>query len=184
LIAVVLLLAGSASTAAPVRQSITAARDGSRTMTLSVVIDAPRRELWDALTSAEGWKRWATRVAWQVQAKPRIIETSYDAAAKPGGPTTIRQQFVTELPYRRLSFQTIKAPEGFKHFGTYKKVVNQVELIPLGPNRTRIIFSAGPYPDTPAGRELFGFFSAGNKQTLENMANVLGHGAHSRFADH
>lgn len=178
----VAVFTASAAAAAPVHSSVHTARNGSRTMTLSVIIDAPVRNVWAALTNAEGWQKWASRVAWQVGKHPRFIETSYDVNAKPGGASTIRQQFLVEQPYRKSASRTTKAPRGFKHSETYRKVVNQVELVPVSSNRIRLRFSAGPYPNTPSGRELFGTFERGNSQTLQNMADVLGGHKASRFA--
>lgn len=172
-----------AAAAAGVQSTVSTAPDGSRTMTHTVVIDAPVKHVWSALTTADGWKRWATASAWQVSDRPRIIETSYKADGVPGGPTAIRQLFLSEVPFRSLSFRTIKAPAGFKHFETYRKVVNRVVLTPVAIGQTRVRFRAGPYPDTVAGRELFAFFEAGNRKTLENMADVLGKGARSRFEE-
>ena len=180
--ALLLLLSATVVPAATVHSSVTTARDGSRTMVQTTMVSAPAREVWDALTTAKGWRRWAAPIAWQVGSRPRLIETSYDQTAHPGGPSTIRQLFISEVPYRSLAFRTIKAPAGFRHLETYRKVINRVELTPLGPKRTRVRFSAGPYPDTPAGRELFGFFQRGNRKTLENMAQVLGGHARNRFA--
>jgi len=79
-IALAALMAAPAC-AANVESSSRTASDRSRTMVHSVVIDAPVREVWGALTTPEGWQRWAVPIAWQTSRRPRIIETSYDLKA-------------------------------------------------------------------------------------------------------
>ena len=180
-IALAALMAAPAC-AANVESSSRTASDRSRTMVHSVVIDAPVREVWGALTTPEGWQRWAVPIAWQTSRRPRIIETSYDLKARPGDPQTIRQLFVREVPYRLLEYRTIKAPRGFADFETYTRVVNRVELTPMGRKKTRLTASSGPFPDTDAGRKFYGFFIEGNGKTFENMADVLGGHQPSRFA--
>jgi len=155
---------------------------GNRTMIQTVEIETSTREIYHALTTAEGWRRWAVPAAREISRNPHIIETSYDPKAPPGDAATIRQQFVRKVPNRLVVYRTIKAPSGFEEFETYRHVVNRVELTPLDGRRTKVRVSAGPYPDTPAGRKLFGFFEQGNRKTLENMAEVLGRGSESQFA--
>ena len=167
--------------AATAQSARSAERNSNRTMVHSIEIRASAKDVYRALTTPEGWRRWAVGVAWEVQRHPRIIETSYDPRAMPGGPATIRQLFVREEPYRLVEFRTIKAPRGFDGFDTYRNVINRLELRSVGPHRTRLRFIAGPFPDTATGRKLFRFFDSGNRKTLENMAEVLGRGAQSRF---
>ena len=69
-------------------------------------------------------------VAWSPA--PDLIETSYAPAARPGDPSTIRQQILLRLPERLLVFRTVKAPAGFPDFDTYAKVVSAFELEPAG----------------------------------------------------
>ena len=168
--------------AAGVSTEIRTDRDGSRTIVLSTEIATSRTNLWRALTTADGWKSWAAAAAWQVSAHPRIIETSYDAKAGPGGPQTIQQLFVFERAPAELAFRTIKAPAGFQDFDVYRNVVNRMRLTPLDSGRTRLRFESGPFPASAAGKRLFGFFEAGNRKTLENMAEVLSGAGHSQFA--
>lgn len=140
--------------------------DRSHTMVHEVVVDAPRPEVWRAVSTAEGWAGWAAPVAWL---KDDILETSYSPLATSGDPSTIRQLLTARIPGRLLAFRTVKAPEKFPHFETYKLVSNVIELEPQGTRRTRVRLTQVGYPDTPAGRQLLNFFREGNRVTLERL---------------
>lgn len=157
------LLAGLA--AAP-SQAATQMRapDGTHLMSHEVVVDAPPAEVWAAVSTVEGWKSWAVPVAWS--AAPDLIETSYAPAAKPGDPSTIRQQILLRLPERLMVFRTVKAPAGFPDFDTYAKVISAFELEPAGEGRTRVRLTGTGYADSEAGRRLLGFFERGNAESL------------------
>lgn len=141
--------------------------DGRHAMSQEVIVDAPVDEVWAAISTADGWERWAVPVAWDQSGE--IIESSYDKAAKPGDPTTIRQQILFRAPRRPMLFRTVKAPDGFPDFDTFSKVTSLFELEPLGDTRTRVRLTGSGYADTEAGRKLLGFFEAGNKQSLEQL---------------
>jgi uncharacterized protein YndB with AHSA1/START domain len=145
---------------------------GARSQQFTLEVAATPAELWHAFTTAEGWKMWAVPAAWVRSSSPLVIETSYDPKAQPDGPQNITQQFDRLEPQRRLSFRTTKAPAGFIGFDTYSKVVSDVTFEPVAPDRTRVRFVTGPFPDTADGRRLYSFFLEGNRSTLEHFAEV------------
>lgn len=158
------LLAAQPAGAAVVREA-----DGTHTLTHEIEVDAPPGEVWRAIASAEGWKSWAVPVAWTDPADPEVIETSYDPAAKPGAPATIRQRILARVPNRALAFRTIKAPAAFPDFDTFAKVTSLFELAPLPGERTRVRLTGAGYADTDAGRRLLAFFDRGNAASLEML---------------
>jgi uncharacterized protein YndB with AHSA1/START domain len=143
------------------------APDGTHLLSHEIVVDAPPAEVWAAISTVEGWKGWAVPVAWS--AAPDLIETSYSPTAKPGDPSTIRQQILLRLPERLLVFRTVKAPAGFRDFETYAKVVSAFELEPAGEGRTRVRLTGTGYADTEAGLRLLGFFERGNQSSLDAL---------------
>ena len=174
-----LLLASCAvpASAAPGAQSRTIVEaDGSRTLVAEVEIQASAGDVWQAISTPEGWQGWAVPLARTVEGEPDTIETSYDPAAPPGGPGTIRQLFVARIPGRLLAFRTVKAPAGFPDFETYARVVSVFELEPRGDRTTFVRLSASPYPDTEAGRRLIGFFERGNRATLDMLRRRFAEG--------
>jgi uncharacterized protein YndB with AHSA1/START domain len=155
--------------AAPPANAATRERapDGSHLLVHEAVVDAAPAEVWSAISSAEGWKGWAVPVAWAPAAD--LIETSYAPAAKPGDPSTIRQQVLLRVPGRLMVFRTVKAPQGFPDFDTYAKVVSAFELEPAGDGRTRVRLTGTGYEDSEAGRRLLGFFEKGNQASLDAL---------------
>src|SRR5688500_470611 len=121
--ATVLALWGAPGAHAQTAEAVTATRlveaDGSTTLVHEVTVPASPEDVWLAISTAEGWMRWAVPIAWQDAAGPGTLETSYDPADTPGSPSTIRQQFVAAIPGRMLAFRTVKTPEGFPEAETY-----------------------------------------------------------------
>jgi len=143
--------------------------DGTHTLVHEVTVEAPSAQVWQAISTAAGWKSWAVPAAWMVPADPEVMETSYDPAAAPGSAGTIRQRFVARVPGRILAFRTIKAPAGFPDFDSYARVTSLFELVPLGPRRTLVRLTGAGYPDSDAGRRLLGLFDRGNAATLDML---------------
>lgn len=157
----------------PVTPVVTVEQDGTRTLAMEVTVDAPIGEAWTAIATPEGWRRWAAPVARIVPGEEDMLETSYTLDAKPGDASTIRQHFVAWIPNRMLAFRTVKAPDGFPNFETYRQVITVFELAPAGEGHTRIVLTAVNYPNTEAGRQLLGFFRQGNAETLAKLRSVL-----------
>ena len=132
------------------------------------MVDAPAaRRLDGDLPRAEGWRTWAVPRAWA--SEPDIIETSYTMNAAPGDPSTIRQRILASIPGRLIVFRTVKAPDGFPNFDTFRQTTGVIELEPIGESRTHVRLTGAGYADTEAGRQLLGFFRDGNRTSLEQL---------------
>lgn len=142
--------------------------DATTTMQHEVLVDAGPAEVWAAIATAEGWMTWAVPVARVVCGDPDLIESSYDPAATPGGPDTIRQRFGERTQGKRLAFRTIKAPAGFPHWDDYQKVTSVFEIEAAG-QQTRVRLTSRGYPGSDGGRALVGFFEAGNAMALGHL---------------
>ena len=156
--------------------SETRAPDGSLMLVHEAVIDATPAQVWQAISTPEGWRGWAVPHAWTPEGEPDVIETSYAPDPTPGGPTTIRHRILAAVPGRTIAFRTIKAPEGFPHFELFSRTTGLFELEPEGEGRTRLRVIGAGYPDTPAGRELIGFFRDGNRVTIERLRQLFATG--------
>lgn len=161
------LLLGLAAASPSLAATRERAPDGSHLLTNEAVVDAAPAEVWAAISTAEGWKSWAVPIAWAPAGD--MIETSYAATARPGDPSTIRQQVLLRVPARLMVFRTVKAPAGFPDFDTYAKVVSAFELEPAGEGRTRVRLTGTGYADSDAGRRLLGFFERGNQVSLDAL---------------
>ena len=168
-LATLLFLVPAAAAAQDVTMAERREADGTTTLTHEVTIPAPAAEVWAAIATAEGWKTWAVPVAWDAPVEPETIETSYNPAARPGDPSTIRQRILARIPGRLIVFRTVKAPDGFPHFETFARTTGFMELERLGERRTRLRLTGTGYPDTEAGRTILGFFRDGNRVSLESL---------------
>jgi uncharacterized protein YndB with AHSA1/START domain len=170
------LLAAAPALAQEVRTSERREADRSVTLVHEAVVDAPSAEVWEAVATAAGWRTWAVPVAWDAPVEPDTIETSYTPSAQPGDPTTIRQQILARIPGRLLVFRTVKAPDGFPHFESFRRTTGFIEIEPAGERRTRVRITGTGYADSEAGRTLLGFFREGNRITLDRLRRRFAEG--------
>ncbi|MES2444413.1 MAG: SRPBCC domain-containing protein [Pseudomonadota bacterium] len=166
LLAIALALAAPAAHA----QQIVTEADGSRTLTVETLVPAPPAEVWQAVSTAEGWKSWAVPAAWL---SGDVLETAYDPQGKPGDPNNIQQRFVERVPGRSLVFRTIRTPAGFPHAEAFMGVTHFLLLLPEA-GGTRVRLTDKGYPAGAAGDALLGFFKAGNQQTIDHLAARFG----------
>lgn len=167
LFAIVITLFAATHAAAESTRIIEA--DGTHTLAHEVVVGAPIGDVWAAISTPQGWTTWAVPLAWSDPADRDLLETSYDPAAQPGQPQTIRQLFILRIPGRLLAWRTIKAPAGFPDFDSFSRVTSIFELIPESGSRTRVRLTMTGYADDEAGRRLIGFFDRGNALSLERL---------------
>jgi uncharacterized protein YndB with AHSA1/START domain len=168
LAAALMVAAPAAAWAQEVKVTKRVEADRTTTMVHEVLVDATPAQVWTAISTAEGWMSWAVPVAWVSTADPDLIETSYDPAAKPGGPDTIQQRFGARVAGKSLAFRTVKAPAGFPHWDDYQKVASVFEIEAAG-KQTRVRLTSRLYPDSEGGRALVGFFEGGNAMALGNL---------------
>lgn len=148
------------------------APDGTRAIQLSGWMPAHPAEVYAAIATADGWKRWAAPVAFGDIAVNGVLETSYNKDAKPGDAGNIKQQFTELTPNSRVVFHTIQVPAGFPHGELYKQTVATMELTPES-NGTRLRFTHSGFGSGAAWDELHGFFVAGDRQTLEELQKLF-----------
>lgn len=151
----------------PVSVATRVEADGTRTLVHETIVDAPRAAVWNAISTAEGWRTWAAPVTWTVEGARDLLDTSYNPADRPGDPGTIRQQFLVRVPERLLAFRTVKAPAAFPHWASYRQVTSLFELEPAGAGRTRVRLTGVGYPADRDGQQAMRFFERGNATSLE-----------------
>lgn len=151
--------------------SFTAA-DGSRAIQLSTWLDAPPSDVFRTVATPEGWKTWAVPTAFGEVKLNGVLETSYDKDGKPGDANNIKQQFIELVPDRRVAFRTIQTPAGFPHPELYKQTTATMDLTPEA-GGTRLRFTHAGFGTGAGFDELYGFFVAGDRQTLEALEKVF-----------
>lgn len=142
---------------------------GDQVLALSTTIDAPPHAVWQALSTADGWKSFAVKMAQVDFRQGGVIETSYDAKAQPGQPGNIRNQILAIVPRRLLVIRNVQAPPGFAHPEEFGRTITAIELVPDGPARTQVRLWAAGYKPAPAYRDLFAMFRMGDAWTLDEL---------------
>jgi uncharacterized protein YndB with AHSA1/START domain len=157
----------AAAAAEPVTSKIAIESERTRATVHEVVVPAAPEQVWQAISTPEGWRSWAAPVTWTDPRDPTILESSYDPSATPGSGRTITQRVILSVPQRIYAFRTIKAPDDFRDFDALSQVSWVFELIPEGPARTRVRLTGSGYPRTPGGDHVLRFFDRGNVVSLE-----------------
>lgn len=148
---------------------------GDLVLALGATVDAPATAVWEALSTAEGWKSFAVKMAQVDFRQGGVIETSYDASARPGQPGNIRNLILAIVPERLLVIRNVQAPPGFANAEEFGRTITAIELIADGPRRTRVRLWAAGFKPEPAYRDLFVKFRMGDAWTLDALRK--------RFAD-
>jgi uncharacterized protein YndB with AHSA1/START domain len=148
---------------------------GGRILSESIIIEAPREQVWRAFATTEGLLKWQAPVA-EIDLKVGgHLEASYNPKARIGDPGNIRHEILAYRPGRLIVFRNVQVPPGFKHGAEFGKVVTVLEFEDAGPGRTKVTCSGVGYQSGQAWDELYKFFHAGNAYVLEALkAHVEG----------
>jgi uncharacterized protein YndB with AHSA1/START domain len=145
------------------------APDKTRVLQHSMVIPASIVEIWNTFTTTEGIKTWSAPVANVDFRVGGIWESSYNRNGRIGAPDNIKNQFLSYLPMRMISFQAIKAPPTFQHAEVLSEVFSVVEFEELGPRSVRVTASMVGFKNTEAHDVVYKFFDSGNASVLRNL---------------
>lgn len=172
--ALTLLLAGGAQAASwkdfpGVENSGFTEADGDRVIQLSIVVPAPRAEVWRAFTTSDGYRTWATPLASVDLKVDGIIETNYDAAAKLGSAENIKNQITAYVPERLLVVRNVQAPTGFPGAAEFARTAVVIELSELTPQSTRVTLSGVGYGAGPVFDNLYRQFEWANAYSLAEL---------------
>lgn len=147
--------------------------DGSGVIRVSTTVRASAATLWTALSTAEGWKRWAVKQAWVDFRLGGMIETNYDAAATQGARANIKNRIEAFSPGQLLSIRNVQAPPDFQHAEEFSQVVTTILLVPRGPNETEVVLTAVGFQPGAAYDALYDRFILGDSWTLQNLKRVM-----------
>ena len=147
--------------------------DGERVISLSTVIPVPPDAVWDALTTAEGWKAHMGVALASVDLRVGgDIETSYGADTPLGSGRTIINQVVAYVPGRMLAIRNTQAPAGFAHAEEFSRTVTVIELTPQD-GGTRVDLHGVGFVPGPAFDALYRMFLVGDAYTLQLLHDSL-----------
>lgn len=146
--------------------------DGSHVLRLSLVLPASRAAVWQRLSTAEGYKTWATPVAKIDFGVGGMIEASYDSHAKIGDADNIRNRIIAYAPDHLMVLKNENAPHDLPSREEFKQVVTILELEDA-PGGTRITLTGVGYKPTPAFDTLYQHFGWGNAYTLMKLKESI-----------
>lgn len=147
--------------------------DGSRVIRLATTVRRSAADLWTALSTAEGWKRWAVKQAWVDFRIGGMIETSYSPDAVKGARANIKNEIVAFAPGRMLAIRNVQAPPDFEHAEAFGRTATVIELHPREDGATEVVLTAVGYGPGPAYDALYSQFLMGDAWTLQNLKRTL-----------
>ena len=164
----------AAQDAAPARDAIETQRvlvgTTQRMIVHRTTIAAPVADVWQAISTADGWRTWAVPVAFLDELRPgAVIETSYQPNARRGDPANIHNTVVAYLPQKMLAFAATNAPPNFPDRELLGDIASVIELEPAGPSATKVTATMMGYGTDAKYDRLFAFFTNGNALTLSQL---------------
>lgn len=166
-IALLAFLFAAPTAAQEVEVQLVTAFDGRNSLVHRVEVAASIEEVWRAVSTPEGWQEWAVPLARAIPDTDRF-ETSYDRSAPAGSPNTIEQQWMIRSAPLLVVYRTTRTPAGFPDAETFLTVSSAILLSALDDGNTRVTLMMD-FPRDDAGNRLLGFFTEGNKITLEQL---------------
>lgn len=160
------------------KSRVTSSIDSSITNELVLIqefnINASVKSVWEAYTTAKGWKNW---VAPLVEIDLKIggqIRANYNSEGSIGDSTTIINNIINYVPERLITLQS----EISEHFPEFmkkdaKNFYNIVYFYPMDKNKTNIISYGIGYKNNEKYNALMKFFISGNEMTYINLIAYL-----------
>lgn len=144
--------------------------NGESVLELSVVVPAPVDEVWRAMTTTEGYIKWAAPVANIDFRVGGVIESSYDPSAALGTNRTIRNEIVSIVSRRLLVIRNIQAPPDTPFDAAiFQRLQTALEFEPIDADSTRVTLLNGGYRDEASYDAVYRFFRKGNQTVLEQL---------------
>jgi uncharacterized protein YndB with AHSA1/START domain len=147
----------------------TPAAAAERSFEISSLVHAPQAAVWQALTTADGWRRMGVPFAVVDFRVGGIIETNYEAAGHLGQSDNIKNQVVAYVPGRMLALRNVQAPPSFPYPKEFAATATVFELKAEGPSATRVTVTGVGYGQGAAFDWLLDKFKQGDTWTLDQL---------------
>ena len=173
LVLLLLVLSSRSSAHAQVTNTSYILANGERVLRHEVVLDAPLAKVWKAFTTPDEMRHFIAPVI-AIDLHPGgIWEASYDPDGKIGASGNIRNEVLSLVPERMLSFRIKATPPGFPHQEVAKSVWTVIWFDDIGGAKTRVTIEMLPWKSGSEWDTLYKFFEAGNELTLRRARNYL-----------
>jgi uncharacterized protein YndB with AHSA1/START domain len=147
---------------------------GERVLELAVDLPAPVDEVWRALTTSEGFQRWAVPLARVDLRVGGEYETSYDPKAAIGAPGNIRNRIEALVPLRLLVIRNVQAPPGAPFdVPSFQALQTVMQLQAIGERQTRLTLQTAGFGDGEKFDGVYRHFLMGNRWTLAQLRKHL-----------
>jgi uncharacterized protein YndB with AHSA1/START domain len=137
-------------------------------------IQAPVSKVWQAYTTDDGWKSWASPVVKIDLRNGGSIKTHYVEGAKIGDAGTNTLNIINYVPERVLTLQaelSINWPDIMQEDA--ENLMNVIIFESIDESTTKIMSYGVGYKDTSAYRDLMAFFIPANESLLEKLRKNL-----------
>lgn len=157
-------------------KELTETHDGLVTLRHELVLDADRETVWQLFTTEAGVKSWITPVAWIDLRVDGIMETSYDAGAKPGDANNIKVQFTAVDPGRSYTARNIQSPANTPFGPVLKQIPSTLQLEDVADGKVKVIIIMRGFQQTEEHQQVLNFFKQGNHWYLNRLQQRLKQG--------
>jgi uncharacterized protein YndB with AHSA1/START domain len=136
----------------------------------STVVEAPVNEVWRAWTDASEMKKWMVAEAEFELKLGGKMKTAYAKGTDVNGPDAIENTVIAYDPERMLTIRVTRPPQNFPFKEAIAKCWTVVYFTPVGDARTQVVVRMLGYDHTEDSQAMKGHFKAGNKYTLDKLA--------------
>jgi uncharacterized protein YndB with AHSA1/START domain len=157
-----------------VRNTSTTTQNGERVLRIETIVPVSPGEVWQALTTTEGWKGWAAPVAEVDFRTGGTIFTHYDSNAKIGSSGTIQVAIVNYLEREMITLKvklTNQFPE--KTRAEDQNLQEIVQVIAIDSNHTKVVSSMVGWGTGKEWDDVYNFFAKGNQWSYQQLFNFL-----------
>ena len=159
---------------APIQSRIIRTQAEDLVLLQEVVVEASVQRVWEAYTTEEGWRAWASPAVEIDLRAGGTIRTHYGPEASVGDPGTNTLHILNYVPERLLTLQAEveeRWPEVMKEDAG--NLMNVIVFEPLSSNHSRILSYGVGYRDSEAYDELMAFFIPANEELFQVLKDYL-----------
>ncbi|MFB3828372.1 MAG: hypothetical protein ACE15B_16505 [Bryobacteraceae bacterium] len=152
-----------------IRDTSFRAPNGERVQRLEFTVPATLKEVWDVISTPQGWTSFAFPVLDMELTTGGKFHSNYRAGAKPGDPGTIYNTVLAYLPMQMFAMKiglTDAFPKEVRDANTLFFVLTMEEA---GPRRVKLAGMMVGWQEGPGWDWTWKFFEQGNRQTFLAM---------------
>jgi len=142
---------------------------GARLLQDTVVIHAPAAKVWSALTDQAAYRAWAAPNSYIDFHVGGLLEVAFEAGAKQGDPTNLKQQITAYVPERLIAFRNLPSVGGPPGFAVYPQIAIVMEIVPISGGDTQVVLSHVGYRAGKDFDALYSFFKVHNPEYLAQL---------------